>query len=220
MKRKFISRELLEKIEEKSDVYQFKKNEIILFQNEYIENLYFIKSGRVRCFLLSSSGKDVTLEVLGPGRFFGESIWYPVSKHTASMEAITDTKIIVCSKKQLSKLMKEWPEFAFEIISLLADTISYLSRQVRRLALMDAHEKVADFLLEVTDPDLDYDLGPITKNSVAYSHQEIAECTNLQRVSVTKILKEFENKGWIEQSYKKVIIINRQALMDFAGKNL
>ena len=65
-------------------------------------------------------------------------------------------------------------------------TIKNLAHQVRRLTLLDASEKVAYFLLEITDhphPSL-----TIKQDCLPYSHEEIGEFTVLQRQTVTKIL--------------------------------
>jgi len=60
----------------------------------------------------------------------------------------------------------------------------------------------------------------IQENCLPYSHQEIAECTSLQRVTVTKILNEFKENGWIQLKYKKVIIKDKEALKEYAYKNI
>lgn len=60
----------------------------------------------------------------------------------------------------------------------------------------------------------------ITETLLPYSHQEIAECTCLQRVTVTRQLKRLEEKGWIQTGYKKVLIVDREALTWFAYKTI
>lgn len=60
------------------------------------------------------------------------------------------------------------------------------------MTLLDASEKVADFLLEFTDhphPSL-----TIKQDCLPYSHEEIEEFTGLQRQTVTKILNQFQNE--------------------------
>ena len=60
----------------------------------------------------------------------------------------------------------------------------------------------------------------VTRNCLPYTHQEIAECVNLSRITVTRILNDFKDKGWVDLKYRKVYILNRQALISQVDDNL
>jgi len=213
-----IKKSLLPYIEKAGQIQYFKPSQTIYFQEDISNNFYFIKKGRVRAYLMNQEGKDLTIDIIGEGRVFGESDFFLKSSRLTSVEAINDVELITCSIDDLLPYFKESPELVKEIFILLSKTVKNLSHQVRRLCFFDSGEIIADFLLEMTDhPDKSLE---IQENCLPYSHQEIAECTSLQRVTVTKILNEFKENGWIQLKYKKVIIKDKEALKEYAYKNI
>lgn len=213
-----IEKSLLPYIEKAGQLYKFSPLQVIYFQEDISNNFYFIKKGRVRAYLLNQEGKELTIEIMGEGRVFGESSFFSQSARLTSVEAINEVELIACQINDLIPYFKDSPELVTQIFTLLSQTVKNLSHQVRRLCFMDAGEKIADFLLEMTDhPHRSLN---IEENCLPYSHQEIAECTSLQRVTVTKLLNEFQKKNWIQLKYKKVIILNKEALSKYAYKNI
>lgn len=207
---------LLEVFEKAGTLKTYTSGSIIYYQKEEAECFFFIKSGRVRTFLMDDTGADMTIEILGAGRVFGESSMICHLGRMTSVEAVTDTVLISCDLDQLKPWFYKEPQCAIAFIELLAKTISNLTLSVKRLTLMDASQKVADFLLSRTEAE-NKDLN-LHKNFLPYSHQEIANCLSLQRVSVSRILKNLEKKGWIECGYKGVRILKRKEMEEFAYK--
>ena len=48
-------------------------HDIIYMQEDDANSLYLILRGRVRVYVMTSSGEEVTLEIIDRGRIFGES---------------------------------------------------------------------------------------------------------------------------------------------------
>lgn len=71
-------------------------------------------------------------------------------------------------------------------MQLLSSTNDHLTNQVKKAYFYNRHEKIAAFLLEQK------------KKTISYTHEEIASLTGLNRVTVTKILNDFYQKGWID----------------------
>lgn len=213
-----IEKSLLPFIEKAGEIYSFHPGQTIYFQEDISNNFYFIKQGRVRVYLVNQEGKELTIEIVGEGRVFGESSFFSQSARLTSVEAINEVKLIACNINDLMPYFKESPDLVTGIFTLLSQTVKNLSHQVRRLCFLTAGERIADFLLEMTDHP--HKSLEINENYLPYTHQEIAECTSLQRVTVTRLLNEFQKNGWIQLKYRKVIIINRKALKDYAYKNM
>lgn len=213
-----IEKSLLPYIEKAGVVYQFHPLQTVYFQEDISNNFYFIKKGRVRVYLVNQEGKELTIEIVGEGRVFGESSFFSQSARLTSVEAINDVELIACNINDLMPYFKESPELVTSIFTLLSQTVKNLSHQVRRLCFMNAGERIADFLLEMTDHP--HSSLEIKENCLPYTHEEIAKCISLQRVTVTRLLNEFQHNNWIRLQYRKVIILDRKALSDYAYKNI
>src|SRR5882672_12656847 len=50
----------------------FPKNTILVHEGDKSDQLYVVLSGKLRVFLSDSEGKEITIDILGPGQYFGE----------------------------------------------------------------------------------------------------------------------------------------------------
>ena len=88
----------------------------------------------------------------------------------------------------------------------LSKNINIITNKKKKLFFKNRHEKIAAFLLEQK------------KKTISYTHEEIASLTGLNRVTVTKILNDFYQKGWIDLAYRKIIIVDHDELSNYLDK--
>ncbi len=209
---------LLRYWEQAGTVSHFSPGQPIYFQWDHSDSFYYIRKGRVRVFFVGSDGRDVTVDIVGEGRVFGETSYLNHLPRLTSVVAITQVELIVCQLQNLLPYLQTSPALMEQVFWILSQTVKNLSYQVRRLSFLSAGERVAAFLLEMTqNPHPSLGIG---QDCLPYSHQEIAECTSLQRVTVTRLLQAMKTKGWITTGYKQVRICNRPALQAYAYHNL
>ncbi len=51
--------------------------------------------------------------------------------------------------------------------------------------------------------------------SIDYTHENLAKLIGIARVTMTRILRTFETKGWVSLEYRKVKVLNEAALKEF-----
>lgn len=172
----------------------------IFMQGDAASDLYLITRGRVRAFTLSPAGKETTLEVMEAGRIFGELALLSGSYRSVSIQTVTDCQIVTASTEKLLPLCLDSEELTMLIFRHMADTCNYLTHQISRLVQYDSVQKVADFLL------CEAESRGCTK--LPYTHQEIADSVSLNRVTVSRILSDFKEKGWIDSHYGSISILS------------
>ena len=172
----------------------------IFMQGDAASDLYLITRGRVRAFTLSPAGKETTLEVMEAGRIFGELALLSGSYRSVSIQTVTDCQIVTASTEKLLPLCLDSEELTMLIFRHMADTCNYLTHQISRLVQYDSVQKVADFLL------CEAESRGCTK--LPYTHQEIADSVSLNRVTVSRILSAFKEKGWIDSHYGSISILS------------
>ena len=189
-------------------VQRFSAKETVFKQGDLATHLYLVTSGRVRAYTLSSDGQEITLEVLEAGRIFGDSSFLSGAYRTVTIQAVTDTEIVICQTEKLLSLCRRSEELMVLLFQHMAETCNYLTHQVARLVHYDSRQKVADFLICESAS-----RGQIQPGAVLpYSHEEIAHSVSLNRVTVSRILAEFKAQGMIESQYRGVRILDRDAL--------
>lgn len=201
-----ISENLFDYFKQAGTLIKYQPSDIIYMQEDATNNLYLILKGRVRVFLLSKDGQEITLDIIDKGRIFGESSFLLNTSRPVCVSAIDNVELISCNLETLYPTILESKELTLAIMRLLSSTNDHLTNQVKKAYFYNRHEKIAAFLLEQN------------KKTISYTHEEIASLTGLNRVTVTKILNDFNQYGWIDLAYRKIIITNRNQLINYLDK--
>lgn len=201
-----ISENLFDYFKQAGTLIKYQPSDIIYMQEDATNNLYLILKGRVRVFLLSKDGQEITLDIIDKGRIFGESSFLLNTSRPVCVSAIDNVELISCNLETLYPTILESKELTLAIMRLLSSTNDHLTNQVKKAYFYNRHEKIAAFLLEQN------------KKTISYTHEEIASLTGLNRVTVTKILNDFNQYGWIDLAYRKIIITDRNQLINYLDK--
>src|SRR6187397_3422176 len=85
----------------------------------------FLQSGGVKLSVLSRTGKEAVVAMLGPGDFFGEGCMAGQPLRMGSATAITPSVIMLVAKKRMTQLLHDQPTMADRFIAHM------LSRNIR-----------------------------------------------------------------------------------------
>lgn len=108
----------------------YKKGEMIWEENASPKGLHVIESGKVRISRMTREGHRQVLAVVKENQFFGELSLLDGRTHSASAEAIENTKVYVLEGEKMEQLLKKSPEIAYNILRALGIQICELLRQM------------------------------------------------------------------------------------------
>jgi CRP-like cAMP-binding protein len=188
----------------------FKRNQVIYLKNEPGDGLYLIRSGRVKISVINTDGKDLIINIYGPGEVHGEMSVFDGMPRSANATAIEAGEAYLLSRQAFHELLKEIPVLASNIISLLSRRLRYTTEQTEMLGLLGAYERVAFKLLQIGQ--VNEANGQITIN---IAQQELAAMLGLTREWLNKVLKIFADQGLIEVSWGKIVVKTPQALKEW-----
>lgn len=188
-------------------------NDIIYMQEDTSNCLYLILKGRVRVFLITPSGDEVTFCILEKGEIFGDSSFFQNSPRPTTVMAINEVELICCPLNSLYPYLMESKELTITLLNILSENCDYLSTRLKRAYTYNRYEKVASFILEQTNEDSPE--KDIVNHTLPYTHEEISTFIGLSRVTTTKVLNEFEKQGFIKLAYRKVQLIDREGLFSY-----
>ena len=181
----------------------FRRNAIVVNEGDETDSLYVLLSGRVRVFISDAQGKEVTLNQLGPGEYFGE-ITFDGGPRSASVMALEDTRCAVVKRSELVALVERQPEFALHMVRKLAHRVRHLTESVRSLALMDVYGRVARLLLELAE---EQDGQLVIAE--ALTHKEIASRVGASREMISRIFSDLNEGGYIRKDNGRLVIVRR-----------
>lgn len=185
----------------------YAKGEMVYLQGERADCLYYLKAGRVKIFLSSENGMEKTLTILHCGSLFGEAAFLDRLPRMSSARTLIRSEIIAVDRPHLMRYFSEQPALAMNLLEYLARTVRMLSAQVDHMTFLQADQRIAQLLLNLTAGE---------EHVVRCTHEELAGLAGTSRVTVSKALGEFVRKGWIATRYREVGILDRDALRQFA----
>lgn len=205
-----ISEEQFRIFQNAGQLLRYRPGELIYMQQDSADTLYLVCKGRVRVYLSTESGEEVTLEIVERGRIFGESSFVQNARRPTTVSAVTETELAACRLSDLGPAMAGSWELTRAVLQMMSDTCDYLSRLVKRAYLYDRRERLAAFLLEQTATD-NPDKG-VVDGALPYTHEDLALVVGLSRVTVTRVLGEFQSNGWVECGYRHIRVRDRAGL--------
>jgi len=191
----------LQRVVEVARDRSYPKNSVILFEDDPGDALYVVGKGQVKVVLIGEDGREVILSVLGEGEFFGEMALIDDEPRSAHVIAMEDSMLLVLRREDFQGILEHSAGIA---LALLRE----LSRRLRRV-----DEKVGSLvLLDLAD---ETDGQRITRR---LTHHTIAQMIGSSRETVSRTMRELVDKGMIDVSRKDIVIRDRGALEQAAGR--
>jgi SulP family sulfate permease len=116
-----------ETIREVSDAVTMRRlaaGEIICRQGDSGDELYLLRSGRVRALLPLEAGKVHHVATFCRGDFFGEMAFIDQEPRSATVEAVTPTELFLLSRARFDEVATRYPALAGIVFERLAVAIS------------------------------------------------------------------------------------------------
>jgi CRP/FNR family transcriptional regulator, cyclic AMP receptor protein len=188
-------------------IVTYKRADVIFSQGDAADTVLYIQKGDVTLSVLSKSGREAVVGMLGSGDFFGERALtgHPVRLEAAT--AVTATTVLTIPKQQMVRLLHEQHTFSDRFIAYM------LARNIRIEAdlvdqLFNASEKrLARALLLLAHygkPEETHRVLP------RISQETMAEMIGTTRSRVNFFMNKFKKLGFIE--YNGGIKINQSLL--------
>jgi len=160
-------------------------------------------SGRVKVYLSDAQGKEVTLNQLGPGEYFGE-ITLDGGPRSASVMAVEDCRCAVVKRAELTTFLEKNPELALHVVRKLARRVRDLTENVRSLALMDVYGRVARLLLELAE---EKDGRLVVSEPL--THKDIASRVGASREMISRIFSDLSDGGYVRKEDRLLVIARK-----------
>ncbi len=186
----------------------YKKGEDIYQSGNKSDGLYIVRSGRVKIYRISESGKEQILRILNPGDFTGELALFNEAVHDAFASALSDTDICLIRRDDLQILLSKYPNISIKILSELSHRLAQSETQTTR-ATERVELRIALFLVESLDNN-----SQSNTITLPMSKKDLASYLGTSPETISRKLLEFEDAGLIKQiSNKDIEILDIDGLL-------
>ncbi|MDP8207271.1 MAG: Crp/Fnr family transcriptional regulator [Candidatus Electryonea clarkiae] len=177
---------------------RYKKNNLIIFEDDLGSNLFFIKSGRVKISGISHEGGEAIFSILGGGDFFGELSLLDGLPRSATVTSIEDVSLWVLHRGDFLDMIQRYPQISIYLLKELAKRIRRSDMQIKSLSLKDARGRVAGTLIRLAE-----DIGVVRGGRVVITElplqRDLANIAGTSRETISRVIKKFEEDGQISK---------------------
>lgn len=168
--------------------------------------LLVLRSGRLRAYVLSQDGREVTLYRLRAGEIclFSASCVLGTAQMDLTVEAQQDSTVWVIPPDVFRQIAHESAAAAGYVNTLMARRFSEVMWLVEQVMWQSMDRRLAAFLLE--ESELEH------SDTLRLTHEQIANHLGTAREVVTRMLRYFQSEGMVRLSRGTVAIADRRRL--------
>jgi CRP/FNR family transcriptional regulator len=182
------------------------RGDILVFEGELAEAMYYVAAGVVKVFKTSADGKEQILRIIRPGDTFND---VPAlgGLNLASAAAMSVAVLHGIKMKDLETLSREYAQVALNIIKVLSLRVQEMIALVEDLSFRHVNGRVAKILLEYAG----------NGEKPRLTQQEMAAMIGTAREMVGRSFKNLEAEGAIRIERNRIIIADYATLKKIAG---
>ena len=184
----------------------YSPGQMIYLQGTEAHEFYYLLEGTARSYISSPGGAVLVLTLHRAGDLMGEASFFDECPRVSSAGAVTPCGVVTVDREGLDRVFRCHPELAYPMLRYLARTVRLLSDHVDGISFLPADKRLAAALLRHAGGD----------GLVRSTHEELGSAGAASRVTVSRALARFASKGWLEQSYGLVKLLDREALEKYA----
>jgi CRP/FNR family transcriptional regulator, cyclic AMP receptor protein len=210
-----LTDEELDSINKLLAVKRFKKNEVILYEEDTSKYMYIILNGKVKVVQMTEDGKEILLAIHQAGEFFGEMSFIDGKTSPATIIATEDSIINIISKDEFYATIDTHKKILYNLLYILCSRLRESWEKIQLLNLKNASDRLKILFYMLSNKYGEKTSKGITLN-IKLTHQEIAEMTGMARETVTRVLDKWSKEGEISILDNKLI----QLKPDFLKRDL
>jgi CRP-like cAMP-binding protein len=176
-------------------IVEYRRNEVIFAQGERGESVFYIQKGGVKLSVVSKTGKEAVVAMLGPTDFFGESCLADQTLRIGSATAVTPSTVLVIARAQMAKVLHEQNKMADRFIAHMVMRNVRIEQDLIDQLFNSSEKRLARALLLLAR----YGKQVKPKQVVATISQEtLSEMIGTTRSRVNFFMNKFKKLGFIE----------------------
>jgi CRP/FNR family transcriptional regulator, nitrogen oxide reductase regulator len=210
-----VGPEDLDRVAQVSRSVSYKRNERIFDEGDGSDELPVIVRGRVKIFKTTPGGKDVILEIFGPGDPLGAVAVYERRPYPASAVALDDTVCVMVPRDAFFVLLEQYPSLVRGLLLGLTQRLVELTNRIAELTGGRLEPRFARLFLKMAD-----EAGRSERNGIfipmALSRQELADLTGTTIETCIRIMSRWGKQQIVTTEKDGFVVLDRRTLETLA----
>jgi CRP-like cAMP-binding protein len=212
-----LSREQYENIIRNGFTKKLQPKSMLFHQGALATKCYLVNRGRLKLTKLNEQGKEVIFRYIGAGELTAVAAVLKDWKYPVTAESLEETEVIGWDKPNISRLIRNHPDIAINILGVILERLDEVQNRFLELHTEQVEQRIARTLLRLMRRAGSKTSGEI-RVELPLSRQNIADYSGTTIYTVSRTLRAWETKGWVQSGRERITVIDPHALMMFAEK--
>lgn len=177
----------------------------IYFEGDPADRLYLVAMGKVKLIRHAASGREVLLDILRGGEYFGNLSLLSGQGYSETAIAQTDCCILQISAPNFEKILNRHPDVTMKVLKAVGQRLEESREIIKQLSLYTVEQRIASALVRLA-----HKLGEQKQESLLiqlpFSRQDLAAMTGTTVETVSRVMSRFSGEGLISTGRKWVSI--------------
>jgi CRP-like cAMP-binding protein len=183
---------------------RFNKRQTIFRQDEPADSVFYICTGTVRLSVLTSSGKEAILALLGRDQLVGEGCLACGARRLSTATAMTETEAFRLDRSAMERMLALDPNTSSALLAYV------LSRNIQNQRIMvnqlfnSSEKRLAHLLLTISHVEEVADSGEASLPG--FSQSALGEMIGSSRETVNLLMGKFRRFGYVRYSDGTLVV--------------
>ena len=192
------SKNLIDEISENLLIRNAISGETIFNQGDVPKNLYIVLEGSLYVTEFTEDGKAVAHELISKGDCFGEIAIIDQKLRSASILCAENVKLGVLSSNFVQNVLLKDINICTNLLQKFSSIIRKMNTQVFNLVTASAKKRLLFHISYLSESRIDKPGKKILDKSL--SHADLAALSGMTRETVSRIMSELRNEGFISNN--------------------
>lgn len=212
-----LSAKALETVNRRFVEIGYQQGDRIYTAGDLAERLFVVAEGKVKLLQHAAGGRDILLDILTSGEFFGNIATLGVASYPDTAQAQTAACILSIRSEDFRQVLDEHPELALKTLEILGDRLNAANRRVLQLSSMPVDRRIAFTLLQLgAKLGRKQDKGLLI--DVPLSRDDLAEMTGTTSETASRVISQLQTNGSIDSGRQWISITDWESLEALAGQ--
>jgi CRP-like cAMP-binding protein len=198
----------LEELSQNLRLRHFGPGDTVFFEGDPGTSLCVIQGGRIKLSLISTSGREVIIDLLGPGDVFGELALLDGEPRSADAVATESTDLLLLQRQDFLQFLEEHPKLSIALLAELSRRLRRDTQLIQDAAFLDVPARLARVILRLAEPQGD----PSVRATPRLNQTNLAGLVGTTRETLNKFLGMYQDDGWIRLERGRIFVLNEDAL--------
>ncbi len=196
----------------------FAANEPVCYAGDPAEYMFIVADGRVKLMHDTQAGKEVVLDLLTRGEFFGSLSILGEDVYPDTAIAQTQVCILTIGKDAFMQILTRYPLVSLKVIGIMSERLRAAHERLERLSAGTVEERIAHVLLRLGDKFGEKKRGVGLLIQAPLTRDDLAAMSGTTTETASRVMSQFQKDGLIQSGRGWVAISNWQGLQSIAGE--